>query len=457
MTFFKALQRLSLRKLLRVRVLLAIAMSLVLSGCYTVATHQLIQAGGPSPWWCEGTPNLSDMECLSLSFKLDLGVVTANQYRNLSGFTDAGATALPNSVQDSIGNAYAVMPLAAFNPAAPNVLLYDGAGPDARLVGIAWAVAGQPGLPPSGFVGNRDVWTFDPASNLWWLQAWAIRGYQNHPDVFADAHPCLAPGVTLTSTTDPCYTASHTEPFKILVTNDDGFSSEGIDALVEALHGLPNVAIDIVAPLDEQSGSSDATTQPPFTTSGSPVTTLSGRPATAVASTDTSPPRNGSGSPADSVLYALDNLFLAPEIVISGINEGQNIGPFSEVSGTVGAARTARRNGVPAIATSQGGILATPDFPAGVAATLALLEDWRLGREIYGIGNVISINIPSCDPGLSPQGAIDTIVAQSASGRDLFLQDCTSTETVFNDDIDAFNNGYTSITDVGVNKPPNWN
>lgn len=457
MTFFKALQRLSLRKLLRVRVLLAITMSLVLSGCYTVTTVQLIQASGPSPWWCQGTPNLSDMECLNLSYKLDTGVFIANQFRNLSEFTSAGATALPNSVQDSIGNAYAVMPQAAFNPAVPNVLLYDGTGPNARLVGIAWTVAGQPGLPPSGFVGNRDVWTFDPAGNRWWLQAWAIRGYQNHPDVFADAHPCLAPGVTLTSTTDPCFTASHTETFKILVTNDDGYSSEGIDALVEALYGLPNVEIDIVAPLDEQSGSSDATTQPPFTTSGSPVTTLSGRAATAVASTDTSPPRNGSGSPADSVLYALDNLFLAPEIVISGINAGQNIGPLSGLSGTVGAARTARRNGVPAIATSQGGILSTPDFPAGVAATLALLEDWRLGREIYGVGNVISINIPSCDPGLSPQGAVDTIVAQNATGRDLFLQDCTSTETVFIDDIDAFNNGYSSITDVGVNEPPNWN
>jgi 5'-nucleotidase len=430
---------------------------LALSGCYTTAAHRLIQSGGGLPWWCQGPPNLTTQQCLDFSFKIDLGLESAYQFQTLAKYQAAGATAVTNAVQNSIGSAYAITPLAPFNPAKPNVLLFDGSLPTSRLVGIAWATGGVAELPPSGFAGDRDEWTFDAANSAWWLQAWVVRGYQNHPDVFAAAHPCLAPGVTLGSTTDACYTASHTQPFKILVTNDDGYSSHGIDAIVEALHGLPNVLIDVVAPLDEQSGSSDATTQPPFTISGSPVTTLSGRSATAVASTDPNPPRNGSGSPADSVIYALDTLFLSPDIVISGINEGQNIGPLSALSGTVGAARTARRKGVPSIATSQGGILVEPDFPAGVAATMALLEDWRLGREIYGVVNVLSINIPTCDPGLSPRGALDTVTAQSTNGRSPFLQNCASTETNILDDFDAFNHGFISITDVGKDVPPNWN
>ncbi|MFK7731748.1 MAG: 5'/3'-nucleotidase SurE [Pseudomonadales bacterium] len=441
----------------KAKALATLVVALFVSGCYTPMTVRHIQGDGVTPWWCKGTPDLDDNACLELSLRLDQGVELANQYRTLSDFTADGATLIPNAAQDSVGEAYGVTPLAPFNAALPNVLLYDGTASTSRVVGFAWAVAGTAGAPPAGLPGDRDVWTFDAVNSTWWLQVWAVRGYLNHPNLFATAHPCLAPGVTLTATTDACYVASHTEPFDILVSNDDGYSSEGIDAIIEALFALPNVSVDIVAPLDEQSGSSDGTTQPPNTTSGSAVTTLSGRAAIAVASTDTTPPRNGSGSPADSVIYALDILKLTPDIVISGINAGQNIGPLSALSGTVGAARTAARKGVRSIATSQGGILSAPDFPAGVAATMALLEDWRLGREIYGFDNVLSINIPTCDPGLSPRGALDTVVAQDVNGRNVLMQDCASTETVINDDIDAFNNGFISITDVGIDTPPNWN
>lgn len=439
------------------KVVTALAVTVLLAGCYTTTAWRHIQGDGVTPWWCSGTPDLTDTACLGFSFELDRGIDAANNYRTLADYIAAGATFIPNTAQNSVGQAYGVAPLAGFDPALPNVLLYDGTLPTSRLVGIAWAVSGSAGTPPVGFAGDRDVWTFDAASSTWWLQAWVIRGYQNHPDLFAPAHPCLAPSVTLTATTDACYTASHTEPFEILVTNDDGYSSEGIDQLVEGLYGLPNVVVKVVAPLLEQSGSSDGTTVLPDTTSGSPVTTNSGRSATAVASTDLNPPRNGSGSPADSVIYALDQLFLTPDIVISGINEGQNFGPLSAFSGTVGAARTARRKGVAAIATSQGGILADPDFPTGVAATLALLEDWRLGREIYGVNSVLSINIPSCDAGFSPRGVLHTIVAQLANGRSYFTQDCSSTETLINDDFDAFNHGFISVSDVGKDTPPNWN
>ena len=51
---------------------------------------------------------------------------------------------------------------------------------------------------------------------------------------------------------------------------------------------------------------------------------------------------------------ALQELGLEPDVVVSGVNAGQNIGTLIDLSGTVGAAATAARQGVPAVAVSQG-------------------------------------------------------------------------------------------------------
>jgi 5'-nucleotidase len=151
--------------------------------------------------------------------------------------------------------------------------------------------------------------------------------------------------------------------------------------------------------------------------------------------------------------------FQQPEIVLSGINTGQNIGFLSSLSGTVGAARMARRNYVAGIASSQGGFSAPNDFPAGVAATLALLEEWRLGRTVNTHESVLGINIPTCAPGSSIRGTLQTVVAPTlGSGQSYVTQDCTSTVPVIDihDDIDAFNNGFIGITDLGLDQPSNW-
>jgi 5'-nucleotidase len=147
---------------------------------------------------------------------------------------------------------------------------------------------------------------------------------------------------------------------------------------------------------------------------------------------------------------------LSPEIVISGINQGQNMGSIVGLSGTVGAARTARRNGVPAIATSQGGIAPPNDYPTGVTATLALLEEWRLGRTVNTTASVLNVNIPTCAVGFSVRGTVQTVVATNSTNYT--LQDCSSTAPANSviSDIDAFNKGFIGIADVGVSKPPNW-
>ncbi|MEZ5570811.1 MAG: 5'/3'-nucleotidase SurE [Halioglobus sp.] len=433
---------------------LLLTLATLVSGCYTPMAQRDYVRDGTVPWWCKGSPDLTQQECVAVSWNFDIGLYVASQYPTVAAIQAAGGTERTDRPAN-IGVAYARAAVpTTFNPNLPNVQLYDGNTPSSRLVGVAWEISSA--SAPDGFAGERDIWTQDANTGNWWLTAWIVRGYENHPNLFAASHPCLTTtGSILSSTADACFVASHTEPFERVVTNDDGYSAPGIDALVEALYGLPNVTVHVVAPLANQSGSGDSVTRDGYVVSASAVTTPGGKPATAISSNDPQRP-NGSGSPADAVLWAIYNMNLTPEIVLSGMNQGQNMGPVVGASGTVGAARTARRNGIPAIATSQGGIAPPNDFPTGAAATLAFLEEWRLGRTVNTVKSVLNINIPTCAATFSPRGTLQTVVAPDLLGRSYVNQDCASSVTTINDDVDAFNQGYIGIADVGVNQPPNW-
>jgi 5'/3'-nucleotidase len=411
---------------------LLVVIAIVASSCYFPRALRVSnQSGGAAvASWCRGTPDLSASDCLSLSFDFDLALAFAAPYRALSDFVAAGATEV-TSRPAGIGVPYALPGVGgSFDPSIPSLLLYDGTSASSRLVGVGWAVDGS---EPAGFPGDRDVWS--EISGRWFLPAWIVRGYLNDPNVFAASHPCLAAGAIYTDTASACFTASNTVDLEILVTNDDGIGAGGIDALVEALLLVPGVNVTVVAPAVNQSGTGDSTT--PGGVTAVAGTTASGYAGTAV-----------DGTPGDSVLYALDDLSLAPDLLISGINSGQNMGPIIPISGTVGAAKWASRQWVPAIATSQG-LAAAPDYPAGVAATLELVEKFRLGEILTDLDVVTNVNIPTCATG-AVRGTVDTVVAPSLAGRNYLLQDCTSTAPIGGifDDIDAFNNGFVGITQV---------
>ena len=122
---------------------------------------------------------------------------------------------------------------------------------------------------------------------------------------------------------------------QILITNDDGVHAEGLRALVEAVRGLGTVSI--VAPHLERSASAQAITlrQPIFC---EPVAEREW----AV-----------EGTPTDAVIVALNKLLPErPDLVISGINRGGNMGENVFYSGTVGAAMEATINRIPAFAIS---------------------------------------------------------------------------------------------------------
>jgi 5'-nucleotidase len=122
----------------------------------------------------------------------------------------------------------------------------------------------------------------------------------------------------------------------ILLTNDDGIEAEGLAVLEEALAGLAHLMV--VAPDQERSAVSHGLTL------HSPLILNEIKPDRYVLN----------GTPADCMIYALRKLFVQfPDLVISGINHGANLGDDIMYSGTVAAAREACRHGVPALAISQ--------------------------------------------------------------------------------------------------------
>jgi 5'-nucleotidase len=157
-----------------------------------------------------------------------------------------------------------------------------------------------------------------------------------------------------------------------------------------------------------------------------------------------------------------------PDVVVSGSNQGQNIGNLAEVSGTVGAGRTANRLGLPAIAVSNG-LGAGINYTQGANLAAYFVEALR---QYYADGTAgattININVPTCPTG-SPRGnrivplgrgsEVSGYTVQSGSvGNGTFqptivnqnpiaTPNCTGTPpaTVTND-IQAFVNGFVTIT-----------
>jgi 5'-nucleotidase len=120
----------------------------------------------------------------------------------------------------------------------------------------------------------------------------------------------------------------------ILLTNDDGIHAEGLRVLAGAF-GFADVSI--VAPSREQSGTAQALTlRQPI------ICNQVGEREWAI-----------DGTPADCVIVALHKLLTEkPDLVISGINHGANLGENAYYSGTVGAAREAALHHIPAVAMS---------------------------------------------------------------------------------------------------------
>jgi 5'-nucleotidase len=241
-----------------------------------------------------------------------------------------------------------------------------------------------------------------------------------------------------TSATETTQVASRT--LRILVTNDDGVAAPGIDAVVEGLRTLPDVEVVVVAPAANQSATGGNTT--PGELTAADATTASGYAAKAV-----------NGFPADTIIWAIDQGGVAerPDLVVSGINTGQNIGPLIDISGTVGAARAAGSRGIPALAASQG-VATEPDWPSSVALVLAWVTEHR-EQLLTDAGTtpavVENLNVPTCTTG-TLHDLVEVPVATDVAGRDLVNSDCTGTPAPPTDDVGAFITGFPSLSVLSV-------
>jgi 5'-nucleotidase len=165
----------------------------------------------------------------------------------------------------------------------------------------------------------------------------------------------------------------------ILLVNDDGIDAPGLRALYRALRARTRRPVLAVAPSHERSGQGHAITLDRALTVQARVT--GGFFGFAV-----------DGTPADCTKLALSALCQEePELVVSGINDGPNVGRSILYSGTLGAALEAAVLGLPALAVSrakgEGGFDDAADFAAGVAERM-------LGDGRYR-GRVVNCNLPA--------------------------------------------------------------
>jgi 5'/3'-nucleotidase len=176
-----------------------------------------------------------------------------------------------------------------------------------------------------------------------------------------------------------CYTAPPTMQPRlpiILVTNDDGIGSRGLHFLAQALTAVGSVTI--IAPDREQSAASHALTlHRPLRVN---------RPGESRYSVD--------GTPTDCVNLGILNLLPErPRLVVSGINQGLNLGDDITYSGTVAAAFEGTLLGIPSFAVSQQMADGETDFlpAARFAADIAR----RLLDRPLPAGTLLNINVPS--------------------------------------------------------------
>jgi 5'-nucleotidase len=176
----------------------------------------------------------------------------------------------------------------------------------------------------------------------------------------------------------------------ILLTNDDGIRAPGILALWRELASLGEV--HVIAPETVQSATGHGiTVATPLLTS--PVNIEDGFEGIAI-----------EGRPADCVKLAMDKLLpRKPDLVVSGMNDGANVGIAVIYSGTVAAAIEAAFLGCPSIAVSLHLRGEVPlDYPR--AAKLARQTIEKVLQAGLQAGQVASINIPALQPDEEPAG-----------------------------------------------------
>jgi 5'-nucleotidase len=179
---------------------------------------------------------------------------------------------------------------------------------------------------------------------------------------------------------------------RILLTNDDGISAPGLQAARRALRELDGVEVEVIAPDSNRSATARSiTTRSPLT-----IEEVEFGDGDRGYATD--------GTPVDCVRFAeLGLVGGRPDLIVSGINHGANLGDDITYSGTVAAALEGIVLGIPAVALSQqsssGGMgYVSGRFDFGVAAAFAARLVARLATESMPEATLINVNCPAGEP-----------------------------------------------------------
>jgi 5'-nucleotidase len=232
-------------------------------------------------------------------------------------------------------------------------------------------------------------------------------------------------------------------PYRILISNDDGVRAPGLAAVAQILQAIGQVSI--VAPSENQSGKghSIVTSEPILRED---ITLPNGLKAIGLSAT-----------PATTVNVAIRNILKPlPDLVVSGINRGYNLGYTAYLSGTVGAAREAAMHGVPAIATSLAEENAIRNYGSAAEEVLGVAR--RVKQ--YGLppNTFLNVNIP-VPPAGGYRGYRITTQAMQKTGEERFAEMAhPSGRTVYwnvykeggtgpeGTDVRAVEEGYVSVT-----------
>ncbi len=266
----------------RVRLITAlVAVALAASSCtYLQAATYSRDNGKSLPWWCNSTQEvpvtqgpasgsvdyyagthktpLTWDQCTSMSAQFDVAKAYALQWPT-AGAAEADGWRMATTYVNGMGTHHirgGITPAtladpsfdpnnpnlagagldSVFDPEKPEVLQYDGNGPNARLVGFDYYVRSDTGRPPEGFPGNNDWWHIHPEicfrtsdavmiafntsdancssqgglnvnmSRFYMLHVWILDDMNYVPDVFAGMMPCISGGTAIHDSNDPCHT-----------------------------------------------------------------------------------------------------------------------------------------------------------------------------------------------------------------------------------------------------------
>lgn len=237
-------------------------------------------------------------------------------------------------------------------------------------------------------------------------------------------------------------------PWRILLANDDGINAPGLEVL-EAIAAELSDDVWVVAPETEQSGAGRSISL------SHPLRVR-----------ELGPRRFAvEGTPADSVLMGVRHIMPdEPDLILSGVNRGQNIADDVTYSGTIAAAMEGTALGIRSMALSQTYGIAGTKVPwdTGKALGAGIVHD--LASVEMGEGVLLNINFPDCAPeeakgvqytrqGKRDQNLLMLDQRTDARGRDYFWLGFKRHQSRPDEgtDLHAVYNGYVSVTPLHTN------